>query len=165
MNLSVFKNINQFAKKWAALDATAIFCARIIPFLMIIFLFFYCIYIYDIYVFSYAIISGLSARFVINEIVYLFYKRERPAHLGQTKILIPVPKNLSFPSGHASFLFGISFYLFFYSLPLAIIFVICSSLVGIARVFCGVHWFRDILGGATAGFISAITINYLLNCI
>jgi undecaprenyl-diphosphatase len=113
----------------------------------------------------YPLLSGLLAAFVINKIIYVFYKKHRPAELKSAKILIPVPHNPSFPSRHASLIFGISFYLLFYSTPLAIIFIICSCLIGIARVFCGVHWFRDVLAGAFVGLISTFIVYGLLNYI
>lgn len=163
--ISIFKNINQFANKWKALDILAIFCARFLPYLMIIFLFFYSVYILNIYLFLFALLSGLFARFIINELIHIFYKEQRPAHLQQTKILIPVPKNYSFPSGHSSFFFGISFLLLFYNIYLATVFIFLSLIIGTARVFCGVHWFRDILGGIFAGLVSSLIIFSLLNYI
>lgn len=163
--ISIFRNINQFAKRWLALDITAVFFARYVPYLMVAYLFFYSIYTSSIYLFIYAVLSGLVARFVINELIHLFYKESRPADLKETKLLIPVPKSFSFPSGHSSFFFGISLFLFFYGTYLAVIFVILSFLVGIARVFCGVHWFRDILGGFIAGCLSALIVYNLLNFI
>jgi undecaprenyl-diphosphatase len=165
MVFSVFKNINKLAGKWKALDVIAIFCARYLLYLMIVFLLLAALFSRNWQMFLYPLSSGLFAAFVIDKIIYFFYKERRPAELINTKILIPVPQNPSFPSRHASLLFGLSFCLFFYSIPLAIIFIICSCLVGIARVFCGVHWFHDILGGFTAGFLSAIITYYLLNLI
>lgn len=163
--ISVFKNINQFAGRWKVLDDLAIFFARFVPYLMVVFLFFYSVYISNIYLFFYTFLSGCFSRFVINELVHIFYKEQRPAALKETKILIPVPKNFSFPSGHSSFFFGISFLLAFYNLYLGVVFVLLSFLVGTARVFCGVHWFRDVVGGILAGFISSMAIYYLLNFI
>jgi undecaprenyl-diphosphatase len=160
--ISIFKDINQFARKWKTLDGFAIFCARILPYLMVVFLFFYSVYISNVYLFIFAILSGLFARFIVNELVHLFYKEIRPARLEGTKVLIPVPQNYSFPSGHSSFFFGVSCFLIFYNTYLAIIFILLSFLIGIARVFCGVHWFRDILGGFVAGLLSAIIIYYSL---
>ena len=158
---SVFKNINRFAGKSKLLDVFAIFCARLLPYLLVIFLFFYSIWAANFYLFVLAVLSGLSARFVINELVYLFYKEQRPALTEKTKTLIPVPKNYSFPSGHSSFFFGISFFLFFNDFYLGATFIALSFMVGVARVFCGVHWFRDILGGCAAGLLSALVIHYL----
>jgi len=159
---SVFKNINRFAGKYKLLDACAIFCARYLIYLMILFLFACAGYSHSKGLFVYPLLSGFCAAFVFDKIIYFFYKEKRPATLKSTNVLIPVPKNPSFPSRHASILFGISFYLFFYNTPLAIFFVIVSCLVGISRVFCGVHWFRDILGGLLAGFLSAAMVYYLL---
>ena len=115
--------------------------------------------------FIYCFLSGMVAVFVIARIIYFFYKEARPATLQGTKILIPVPDNPSFPSRHAAMLFGLSSYLFFYSVPIAVFFLICSCLVGIARVFCGVHWFRDILAGAFVGFLSSVILYGIINLI
>jgi len=159
---SVFKNINRFAGKSKLLDAFEIFCAGQLIYLMVLGLFVSAVFFHSRGMFAYSLLSGLCAAFVFNKIVYLFYKEQRPAELKGTNVLISVPKNPSFPSRHASFLFGISFYLFFYSAPLAVFFIICSCLVAVARVFCGVHWFRDILGGVVSGLISSLAIYYLI---
>jgi len=163
--LSVFKNINKFAGRWKWLDLFAIFCARVLPYLLVIILFLYAFLISNIYLFLYAILSGIFARLIVNELVHVFYKEKRPAHLEETKILIPVPKNLSFPSGHSSFFFGVSFLILFFNFWLGIIFLFFSLIIGTARVFCGVHWFRDVVGGLAAGLASAIIIHYLITII
>ncbi len=162
---SVFKNINRFANKSKLLDGFAIFCARYFLYVLLIFLFAATVITGNWRMFIYPFFSGLFAAFVITKIIYLFYKEERPAELRSAKVLIPVPKNPSFPSRHAALLFGTSFYLFFYSVPLAILFVVCSCLVGVARVFCGVHWFHDILAGVLTGLLSALALAGLINYI
>ena len=159
---SIFKNINRFAGKYKLLDGLAIFCARVLPYIMGIFLLVYASWRGRYDLFFYPLLCALFSRFVINELVHLFYKEPRPAHIQGTNVLIPVPKNYSFPSGHASFFFAASFFLLFYSTRFALIFVISSCIVGLARVFCGVHWFRDIMGGAVAGLISALIVYGLL---
>ena len=155
---SVFKNINHFAGKSKFLDGFAIFCAKYLLYLMLVFLFCVAVVLRSRGLFFYPLVSGLSAAFIINTIIYTFYKKHRPAELKSTKILIGVPENPSFPSRHSAVVFGVSFYLFFYSPQLAIIFIICSCFVGMARVFCGVHWFTDILGGIVSGLLSAIIV-------
>ena len=161
MIVSVFKNINHFAGKWENLDKLAVFCARFLPYFMVIFLLIFCIWQKNIYIFIYVIASGIIAR-AVNELVHIFYKEIRPGNLFGTKTLIPLPKSYSFPSGHASFFFGISFLLFFYYEILGAIFVAMSLVIGLARVFCGAHWFRDIIGGIIVGLLVATTINNLL---
>jgi len=160
---SVFRNINRFAGKLKLLDAFAIFCARYLLYLLMIFLLAVAIAANNWRVFFYPLLSGSFAAFVLNKIIYIFYKGHRPAVFQGVKVLILVPKNPSFPSRHASLLFGMSFYLFFYNAPLATIFLIFSCIVGVARVFSGVHWFRDIVAGAFMGFISALIVNGILN--
>ena len=159
---SVFKNINHFANKSKLFDAFAIFCARYLIYILILFLFVSALFFHSKGLFVYSLFSGLCAAFVLDKIVYFFYKEKRPAELKNTKILIPVPSNPSFPSRHASLAFGMSFYLFFYNAPLAVFFLICSCFIGIARVFCGVHWFHDIVAGAFIGFLSSIALYTLL---
>lgn len=158
---SVFKDINYFAKRWRPLDLFAIFCARILPYLMVLVLLVISLRQKTLYLFFYSILSALLGR-LINEFIYIFYKKQRPAFLQQAKVLIPVPKNYSFPSGHASFFFGLSFFLLFYNNFLGIIFIALSAIIGIARVFCGVHWFKDILAGAFVGFLSSLIIYRLV---
>lgn len=159
---SVFRNINRYAGKSKILDWFAIFCAKYLLGGMLITLFIIAVTRHSRGIFFYPLLAGLSAAFVINTIIYSFYKKGRPAELKSTKLLIPVPQNPSFPSQHAAFTFGISFYILFYSVPTAIVFLVCSFFVGISRVFCGVHWFSDILGGIISGFLSSLIIYYLV---
>lgn len=162
MTFSIFKNINRFAGKWSWLDSVSVFCAKYLLYLMLFVLFVFGIFQNNLKLFFYCLASALFALLVIAKAVYVFYKKQRPATLRGTKVLIPIPKNPSFPSSHASFVFGLSFLLLFYNFDLAIIFLICSIIVGLARIFCGVHWARDILGGVIVGFLSALLVNFFI---
>lgn len=159
---SVFKNINRFANKSKLLDRLAIFFARYLAYLSVVFLIVFSVAVKNLNLLFVPILSGIISRFLITQTIYFIYKKPRPNALTGVKILIPVPKTPALPSGHASFFFGISFMLFFYNIPLAIFFTIASCLIGIARVFCGTHWFSDILAGAFVGFVSALIIYSLL---
>jgi len=162
---SVFKNINKFAGKSKLLDGFAVFCAKFLIYLMIVFLFICAVSVHSKGLFVYPLLTGLCSAFVFDKIIYFFYKAKRPAELKGTNLLIPVPSNPSFPSRHASLSFGVAFYIFFYYTQLAWIFLICACLVGISRVFCGVHWPRDIIAGALVGLGSSLVIYFLINLI
>ncbi len=84
----------------------------------------------------------------------------------------------SFPSGHASFLFGMAFFLLLYGIttatpPLMIrggwgalrssIFFLLAFLVSFARVYVGVHWPLDIVGGFFTGLLAACLMRKVLH--
>ena len=162
MQIFSFENLNSIANKYKMLDIVGIFFARWLPYLLFCFLIAFSFY-YDIMnIFWGALATGILGR-LINEFIHIFYKRKRPAYLDDTKVLVPFEKNFSFPSGHTVLFFGMSFYFLFYFGFLGIVLILLSFLIGIARVFCGVHWIRDILGGIIVALISANIINYFIN--
>ena len=160
--ISIFEDINQFAKKWKWLDLAAVFCARILPYLVVGFLLIFSIFSKNLEILIVPLFSAFISRFVIGSLIYYFYKEKRPAHLKGTNLLIPVPNNPSFPSSHAAVFFAISFSLLAYNINLALIFLALSVIIGTARVFCGVHYFHDIVGGFVSGLISSVAVYYLI---
>lgn len=160
--ISIFKNLNKFAGRSKLLDGFAILCAVYLLYILLLFLAIFAFIEGNWKILFYPLLSGLLAILVIDKIIYIFYKKKRPAESLGAKVLIVVPKNPSFPSRHASISFAISSFLFFYNIQLAIIFICCACLISLARVFCGVHWFKDILAGAFVGIFSTLIIQSLL---
>lgn len=163
MDSFISKKINSFAGRWKWLDVLAIFCAKYLPYLLLAILIIFSVLNRRYYILFYPLLSAFFAIFVVNKLIYLFYKEARPSELKETKTLISVPKNPSFPSRHAAFFFAASFSLFLYDVFLFQVFILCSCIIGVARVFTGVHWLKDILGGVITGFLSAIIVYYLFN--
>lgn len=86
--------------------------------------------------------------------IHFFFYEPRPFVTYHIIPLYPYKPDASFPSRHASFISVISFaYIYFKSKwsPLFILFLVW---IGLARVFVGVHYPVDILGGFIIGIIS-----------
>ncbi len=100
------------------------------------------------------LIPALVSRFVFTEIIRFFYFRPRPFVENGIVPLIEHASSASFPSGYSAFFFALSAGVYSYNKKAGIWFFIVSSLIGLARVFAGVHYFTDVLGGAAIGVFS-----------
>lgn len=86
-----------------------------------------------------------------------FFERVRPCnHLPRETIhlLVNCTGSFSFPSSHAVNNFaGAYFFSYFYP-RLKVAFYISASLLAISRIFCGVHYPFDVVGGAAIGLLT-----------
>ncbi|MFH1181202.1 MAG: phosphatase PAP2 family protein [bacterium] len=158
MDLYIFNLINQFVGRWPALDGLAIFFAKYSGYVLIFILLLFLIKNYKKYwpLATKALVSAVVSRFVITEIIRLFWPRLRPFIENHSNLIISQsPSEPSFPSGHAAFYFALAVAVYFYNKKIGIIFFAVSFLMGIARVFVGVHWPSDILAGVLVGILSA----------
>lgn len=112
-----------------------------------------------------AIISGLTARYIITELIRFFYNRPRPFEIfGPENNFVQLLDHAaggSFPSGHASFAFAIATVVSFYYPKISILFFLAAISTGISRVVAGIHWPSDILGGAIVGIGTAWLVRFL----
>lgn len=111
--------------------------------------------------FIFALTSSLFARFVIKEIITLFYSRPRPFEaISYVKQLVWVSGGDSFPSGHAIFFFALATAIAFYYPRVSTIFFLGAFSMSVARISAGVHWPSDILVGAVFGIFTSIVFRY-----
>lgn len=95
-----------------------------------------------------------------NMIVKNIVARPRPYRMIETlSILIPEPGEYSFPSGHtsSSFAAGVVLYLMLpkkYGIPAMVL----AFLIGISRLYVGVHYPTDVLGGMVMGTLIAVGV-------
>ncbi|MDX6490161.1 MAG: hypothetical protein QOD43_406 [Gaiellaceae bacterium] len=80
--------------------------------------------------------------------------RERPPLVyPEPKPLVSVPNSGAFPSGHTSAAFACATVLAWASPRLRIPLFVLAAAIGWSRVYVGVHWPLDVLGGAVLGVV------------
>ncbi len=160
MDLFFIRTLNGFAGTWPALDAVAVFLASYLQYLIGAVFLLYLFWAHrsaaerKLLALS-GLVSVVLSRGVITELIRLVYHRARPfvALPSVTKLIDAGRDGFvdSFPSGHAAFFFALATAVFLNDKKLGVWFFAGAVVMGIARVFVGVHWPSDILGGALIG--------------
>ena len=104
--------------------------------------------------------SAGMASAVVEAAAYKFVKsrtrRLRPSEvLPQIRNLIKFPDQFSFPSGHAAGAFMMATLLRHFYPALTIPFYATASVIGVSRVYNGVHYPSDVMAGTALGIASA----------
>ena len=87
---------------------------------------------------------------------------ERPSmRYAEPKPLVHAPIDASFPSGHAATSFAAATMLSFARPRWAPAFYLLALAIGFSRVYVGVHYPLDIVGGAALGVAVAIALRWL----
>ncbi len=161
LNLEMFKVINGYGKNYETLSILAIAIAKYLVFI---------IPIYLIWLFAksskyykkqsllafYSALLGLS----INYLISLIYYHPRPFMMHIGRLLIEHSPDSSFPSDHVTLFLSLGFYLLSeHKLRLhGLIITAIGFMVGLARIYCGVHWPLDIVGSFAVALLSSFLI-------
>ena len=108
-----------------------------------------------------AIVSGLTFLFGLGvaQVVLLFVHRMRPYDVGISHLIIAPTNDWSFPSDHATASLAIVFAFALQGLRRwSVVFLVIAALVCFSRIFVGMHYATDILGGAAMAIISAALV-------
>lgn len=165
-NLSLFFLIFGFSNHSPILDKLMVFAAD--PLMPISFILALVIAIKGNYKdkksFLMAILS-LPVTVLLIKSIHIFYSSQRPFMIEQISPLITHAADASFPSRHTGFMTTLAASFFLNKSKWATFFIFLSLWVGISRIYVGVHFPLDILGGIITGIISVLIIKLFLKLI
>ncbi|HUX35979.1 MAG TPA: phosphatase PAP2 family protein [Candidatus Paceibacterota bacterium] len=164
-NLSFFNLIHGLSGRNFAADSAGIFTAEYLPYFIGIAFFFLAFsekgLRKKIFFMAEAVIAVILSRGIITEAMRFFYFSPRPFDALNFQPLIP-ESGSSLPSGHMAFFFALSMIIYFYNKHWGIWYFLLSAIIGVARIFVGVHWPSDIIAGMLIGVLSGIFVHWLL---
>ena len=113
------------------------------------------------YLFAEGSLAIILARGIITESIGFFYRTARPfAVLGFSSLISE--SGPSFPSGHMAWFFALALVVWFVNRKWGVWYFALTIVMGVARIYVGVHWPIDIVGGAAVGLVSGWFIHWLL---
>ena len=93
-----------------------------------------------------------------------FFARPRPFNVNTELLtLINYPSSFSFPSGHTSVSFSGALVLYhMMSKKIGVPAMVLATMIGFSRMYVGVHYPTDVLGGIAVGIIASTAAYYLV---
>ncbi|SEB51589.1 undecaprenyl-diphosphatase [Paenibacillus sp. GP183] len=158
-----FQAINQLADRVPALNSVMAFCAVNLDYL-----FYLGIVVY------WFIRTPENRRMVVNSlisaaaalgtngIIGAIYHRDRPFVSHHVIQLVQHEASASFPSNHAAAAFAVATSIWLWRRKDGWVWFILAALIGFSRIWSGIHYPTDIVGGAILGVILAVLIGKLM---
>lgn len=164
LDIALTQAINAFAGQFAPLDWIMLFLAKIAVYLMVLAVAARWFWPSDRPHERHVALSCGSASalaLAVNQIVLLFYDRIRPYDAKVSHLLVAPSADPSFPSDHAALAFAIAAMLLLKRHPLAKACGVLAVLIALSRVYVGIHYAGDVLGGAAIGYAAACLVSRL----
>lgn len=102
----------------------------------------------------YAFFAALLA-LGINQVISGVWFRERPYVHNPVHRLLPVSPDPSFPSDHATGAFSIASSVAYGRSTSGVLLTMLAMLVAVSRIYVGLHYPSDVLGGMVVGLLSS----------
>jgi len=98
-------------------------------------------------------VIALPLTYIAAKIISNFYYDPRPFVVGQFTPLLPHTADNGFPSDHTLLSSAVAAVIFFFHRKLGFLLFAIAFVVGISRVFAGIHHFADIYGSMAIAFV------------
>jgi len=165
MDIIIFNAIHSLAGQLKFLDWIAVFLAKYLPYLLalgaLIFILKQGLWKTKFFVFIFIALTTVLSRGILTETIRFLYQRQRPFEVLGFSPLVP-NDDPSFPSGHAAMFFALALAMFKFNKRLGLWFLVLAFLVGLARIFAGIHWPSDIFGGFVIALVSFLVVVRLI---
>lgn len=164
MDYTIYSIINGLAGKFAALDKTMILIAQSFQYLFMItllLLWFMKDTKEKIAANRKAVIFAVMTMLIavgINHIIGFLYFRPRPYTLHTAHLLVNPSVDPSFPSDHATFAFALALPILVANKYFGRVMIVMSILLIFSRVYVGIHYPLDVVGGAIIAYVTYKTI-------
>jgi undecaprenyl-diphosphatase len=159
LNQSIFLQINYLVHSSNILDNLAILSAKYMPYFFILLeiILYFILKKKNSAIFAF---MSMVLALTFNKLIGMVYFHSRPFvdNLGVT-LVNHLPDN-SFPSDHTTFIFAIAIfsYINLDNKNIGEVALILALIGGVSRIFTGVHYPFDILGGILVALISSLII-------
>lgn len=154
----IFQLSERIVGQFSFLDSVIIFSGTYLPYIVFAGIIGWLIFNWNQKTLLYLIGAALLSRIVVVEAIRFIWERSRPFVQEGIIPLISHSASASFPSGHAAFFFALSFVIYLNNKKAGIVFLTLSSIIVIARVLSGIHWFSDVVVGAVIGIVAGYLI-------
>ncbi len=164
-NETVFRAIHGLSGRNMFADGAGVFFAAWLPYLMGAAFF---VFVFTrkgarrkFYVFAEGALAVILARGVVTPVIQYFFHEPRPfSVLGFASLIGEV--GWAFPSAHMTLFFALATAVWYADRKWGTWYLLLAAVMGVARIYVGVHWPLDVLAGAAIGAASAVLVHWLL---
>ncbi|MFT4416131.1 undecaprenyl-diphosphatase [Fredinandcohnia humi] len=163
LNVELFHQINDLGKEYSVANPAIIFIAEYMVYvlaLIVLVIWFTRVQKNRVMVIS-AGIAFIVAE-ILGKVAGKLHSNQQPfAELANVNQLIEKAVDNSFPSDHTILFFSFCFTFFLFGKRLGVLWILLACLVGVSRIWVGVHYPADVAVGAFIAMVSAF-VAYLV---